>query len=389
MPFISNGIYNLDSSDPVWSRQLQKEFVNVDKTFFDNVIMNYNNITGTIADNFWIANPFFVKNNILYCAGYFGDPSNSSDKLLHWHTYDIQKKTYTVHNITTTFSNNWSSSFDYVYSIIPIHHIDNLKFYCVIARGSSMTNIVIIDYDKNTCTDTGGSLYSYIQGFYTTKAGILYSGEKNSYETIYRMDLTKNPPVSTDIGGYIDYVVGVRSLETYDEIITVSNTRNSLGSEVVRLQLNRYPSVGNTSKFIDNDDNTICGGSGYWSVVPACSMYNNVFLFWLSYYNSPVSLFITGKTDYDNNHQPFKKLLSIGNETLTDVSTGVSINFSAYDTSNSREWVNCARPAIIPDIDKPFLYAIPNTRYGGIAYNSMIRINIESLKTIDDNGGII
>ena len=390
MPFISNGVYNLNSSDPVWSRTLQKEFVSVDKTFFDKVLMNYNNITGTIANNFWIANPFFVKNDILYCAGYFGDPSNSSDKLLHWYTYDIQKKTYTVHNITTPFNYYWSSSFDYVYSIIPLYHIDNLKFYCVIARGAYMGgNIDIIDYDKNTCTDTGGTWYGMIQGFYTTRTGIVYSAINSSYGSIHRMDLRSNPPVNTDIGGYIDYVIGVRSLETYDEIITVHNTRDTYSREVVRLQIDRYPSVGNTSKFIENDDNTICGGSGYWSAVPACSMYTNIFLFWMAFGNSPSSLFITGKTDYDNSHQPFKELLSMGNETLTDVVSGSSVNFTSYDTSNSRKYVNCARPAIIPDIDKPFLYAIPNNRYGSTRYNSMLRINIETLKTVDDNGGII
>ena len=80
---------------------------------------------------------------------------------------------------------------------------------------------------------------------------------------------------------------------------------------------------------------------------------------------------------------------SMGNETLTDVVSGSSVKFTSYDTSNSREYVNCARPAIIPDIDKPFLYAIPNNRYGGTRYNSMLRINIETLKTVDDNGGII
>lgn len=395
MPFISNGVYTIGESDSTWSSSIvQKTFVNLDTTFFINVINRYNSM---MDGGRYIPNPFFVKNNVLYCGGYFGNPNDSSDTLLHWQTYDIQKKTYTDHTISTPYTFRYGN----YCMIYPLRRISGLKFYFLIIPNAhkGYINTGIIDYEKNSVTVISKDLYNNYEfdGVYLSVNNKLFIGQGNSSST-YMLDLNSSSPELTSPYLQSGHIIGSRSNNSYTELIHVSYKYNSHSSGIEDLvfRISRVPYDESMRDFESNTENinssNILGSSGdYWSVCPVYIKYDKIFLFWISY-GTYTDLIVTGDTDYSNGIQPFRFLGSMQNEKFLSEDQNKNFYYDLGGSNGSVYSVNEVRPAFIPDLDDDIFYTIPSRTYGNSLAQSacgMVRVKLPILKTIAAKGGTI
>lgn len=188
MPFISNGVYVTDSTDPNAKKlNVNTEYVQLSPEFCNNRLYRYEyalyEVISASGPYRFTEEPYFVIGSDFYIAGMISDPKkSSSDGLIHFTVYHMDTQTYTDGTIPIPWFTKYSretvsSNYSDYYIIQPIKYISGLKFYAFIVDyyGNSSANInalCIIDYENLTSTkivdipstyDTHLKLYPGIQ----------------------------------------------------------------------------------------------------------------------------------------------------------------------------------------------------------------------------------
>ena len=394
MPFISNGIYNTSGNDTDGLfnsiSKLNVEYSDVDLTFFNNVLVEYSDIMDYASSKYSGYNPFFVKNDILYCAGWFGP----TDRKLRWHKYDLKKHTYSEQIIDGT--NVGSSDENDKYMIVPVRRISGLKFYCIVVNANMSYGrnyycdaLCIIDYGTNTYTQI--NTQSYVGGkaglAYVGKSGYMYLRDADN-NNFYIDTNTENPTKTYIYGSGVSEPIFARlGNNGSDEIISIGYNDSGLCTSVNRPLEYGYiiePSSKISASSTDTLDASSCFGS-----YPVELNYKNIHCVWVSgTYGSSVKLIVTGNTDLVNKIQPFRLVGEIGyDEYVTD--DGEVRSYVVRHNSIDQIGVDhSARPPFIPDLDKHVMYGIPAVTYTTTKkYAIMMRVSSNFLDELDAKGG--
>ena len=207
MPFISNGVYNNSSGTSYAAKpSVSSEFFTLTADFCNNRLLRYE-LASDSAE--LVEEPYFVYDNDLYLAGIVGDPSISNTKMLRFTIYHMDSQTYTDGTIDLSWLSsagyeslgNGSNNFNY-WIILPIKHIDGLKFYAFIcytsyysssgSRSAYAAYFCIIDYANQTVTQI--STIEYRIGnkpklYPSIQDKLLFSTYDSNYVNLYELNL--------------------------------------------------------------------------------------------------------------------------------------------------------------------------------------------------------
>lgn len=409
MPFISNGIYGTsnDNTDGLFDSfsKLNVEYSDVDLTFFNNVLVEYSDIMNYASNRYSGYNPFFVKNDVLYCAGWFGPKGNKTDRKLRWHKYDLKKHTYSEQIIDGT--DVGSSTENDKYMIVPVRRISGLKFYCIVVNADESSGntyycgtLCIIDYETNTYTEINPQ--SYVRG----KAGLAYVG-KSGYMYLRDVDNnnfyidtnTENPTKTYIYGtGVAEPIFARLGDNGSDEIISIGlSDKSSSSVTYLCTSVNRpleYGYIIEPSPKISTSSTDKLGTDYYhfhdcFGSYPVELNYKNIHCVWISgKYGRSVQLIVTGNTDLANKIQPFRLVGEIGYDEYVTDDGEVRQYVVRWNSIDQTGVDHSARPPFIPDLDKHVMYGIPAVSYTTTKkYAIMMRVSSNFLDELDAKGG--
>lgn len=177
MPFISNGIYDIGSSDPnAMSPKITKDLITLSAEFCNTRLYRYeyamSRVYSASGPYLFTEEPYFVIGSDFYIAGMVGDPTlSTTDKTIHFTIYHMDTQTFTDGSIPIPWYSSYSrenknNSYSDYYIIQPIKHISGLKFYAFIIEYYKSSNayantFLIVDYENLTATKISDIPSSY------------------------------------------------------------------------------------------------------------------------------------------------------------------------------------------------------------------------------------
>lgn len=426
MPFIGSGIYNdYDSDDDLFesTKRLKTEFTDVDTTFFNRVIIYHRRMS--VALYGCLINPFFVKNDVLYCAGMRHSDIHSDTKL-HWFMYDIKQKTYTESLLEPP---NITMSEDSCYICIPFKRISGLKFYCAVFycdkydMGSKcyFSRMYIIDYAENLVTDIPRDIYvtnsANFRSFNMGPSGKIYVGtySNSTYDNI--IDISTGSMVFT----YVDYklfegqLIHLRSTTNgTDEAISISYDTNQ---NLVNYETSIKSVINMHVRTLQTEDDTITSsallyqttnalGTDYtrygefsthliaFAVYPVDCNYKNIHTMWITGLSEyPAQLVVTGKTDVVNKIQPLRLIAELNSCQYINNEQNIREYLMYINNNNSSGMEYEQFPPYIPDLDKHVMYGLTYKCGRNIEVTEktsvMVRVSCDFLDELDAKGGEI
>lgn len=403
MPFISNGIYSTDDTgDGIFTKYTDMNImtVDMDTTFVTNVLDRYRKLIDDIYASTlrMMPNPFFVKDGILYCTGYYGDIYNSNDTNLYWHTYDINKKTYTTKIIPGVY--RW---YNKGFLVVPVYRIEDLKFLCAIYHRDYdsgecyIRSFYIIDYKSNTSTVVLSDI-TYLSGVShvcVTPSKMVYLLPRLNMSTLRFFNMNTTNPSITSLsynGGMTP--IYLRTNNGSDEIVYIDEYSQGIKHHHV-FGVMKLPSMDKyieSSQFSASNTQTLENGK-YHGAAPVELNYNNIHCVWVfgPYGNSP-QLIVTGSTDTTNNIQPFRLIGTFSDFMYIDRKTLKLRRFgNTFNYDGSVGDIAMLPIPYIPDLTSHAMYGLPklmpNESVETIAI--MVKITIPFLDELDTKGGSV